>query len=74
MRRMLVDESLSGITEEELRDDEKPDVLFTVEGLLEDVASVAVRRKFYDATTVEPMRIKSVRQPCLTVSDYVPHA
>ena len=57
MRRMLVDESLSGITEEELRDDEKPDVLFTVEGLLEDVASVAVRRKFYDATTVEPMHI-----------------
>lgn len=42
MRRMLVDESLSGITEEELRDDEKPDVLFAVEGLLEDVASVAV--------------------------------
>ena len=53
MRRMLVDESLSGITKEELRDDEKPDVLFAVEGLLEDVTSVAVRRKFYDATTVE---------------------
>lgn len=50
---MLVDEGLGGVTEEKLGDDEKPDVLLAIEGLLQDVTSVAVRRKFYNATTKE---------------------
>lgn len=45
VRSMLVDESLSRVAEQEFRDDDETDVLFAVESLLEDVATVAVGRK-----------------------------
>jgi hypothetical protein len=51
MRRMLIDERLCRITEKKLRHDEQPNIFFTVEGFLENVASVTVRREFDDATS-----------------------
>jgi hypothetical protein len=53
MGSMLVDQCLGRIPEEEFRDDEKPDVLFTIEGFLENVASVAISGKFYNAASVD---------------------
>lgn len=52
MGRVLVNESLSGITEEELRDDQQPDVFLAVQGLLQDVAAVAIRGKLDDTAAV----------------------
>lgn len=54
---MLVNQGLRGIPEQQLRDDEKSDVLFAVKSLLQDVTSVAVRRKLHDATTISTVRI-----------------
>lgn len=49
MRGMLVYQSLRGIPKEQLRDDEKADVFFTVEGLLKDVTPVTIGSKLNNA-------------------------
>ena len=51
MRSMLVDQRLGRISEEQFRDDEKSHVLFTIEGLLENVASVAIGSKLDNTTS-----------------------
>jgi hypothetical protein len=49
VRSMLVDESLSRVAEQEFRDNDETDVLFAVESLLEDVATIAVGRKLHNS-------------------------
>ena len=51
MRGMLVDQSLRWLTEQQFGDDQQPNVLLAIERLLENMAAVAVRSQFYDATT-----------------------
>ena len=45
MRSMLVNERLGRITEEQLGDNRQPDVFLAIEGLLQDVTSIAVGGK-----------------------------
>ena len=52
MRSMLVNESLRWIAEEKLPDDEEADVLLAVQGLLKDVAAIAVGGQLNDASAV----------------------
>jgi hypothetical protein len=48
---MLVNESLSRVAEEKLRDDQEPDIFFTVQGLLKDMATVTIGRQLYDTSS-----------------------
>ena len=48
VRGMFVDQSLGRISKQQFRDDEKPHIFFTIEGLLEDMAPVAICSKFDD--------------------------
>lgn len=58
MGGMLVDESLCRIAKEKFGDNQKPNVLFTIQRLLEDVASIAVSCEVYDATSFQEVRCK----------------
>jgi hypothetical protein len=49
MRSMLVYQGLRGIPKEQLRDDEKADVFFAVEGLLKDVTPITIGSKLNNA-------------------------
>jgi hypothetical protein len=49
---MLVHQRQSRIAEKKLRHDQQPNVFFTIQGLLEDVASVAIGCKFDHSTPV----------------------
>ena len=46
MGGMLVHQRQRRITEKKFRHDQQSDVFFTIKGLLEDVASVTISRKF----------------------------
>jgi predicted ester cyclase len=52
MRGMLVHQRQSRIAEKKLRHDQQPNIFFTIQGLLEDVASVAIGCKFDHSTPV----------------------
>ena len=49
MRSMFIDESLSRITEQQLRNYEQPDILFAVESFLQDVATITIGREVHNA-------------------------
>jgi hypothetical protein len=57
---VLVDECRSGVSQKKFRDDEQSKILFAIEGLLEDMASVAVGSKVHHATT--KMTCESMRR------------
>lgn len=52
MGGVLIYQSLGGITEEKLGDNEKSDILLAIESLLKDVAAVAVGGKINDTTSI----------------------
>jgi hypothetical protein len=46
MARMFINKRRRRISDQQLRNDQQPDLLFTIQGFLEDVAAVAVSGEF----------------------------
>ena len=60
MRSVFINKSLSGISYEQFRDDQKPNIFFTVECLLKDMASVTVSSKFNDVSSEKNVVFRTV--------------
>ena len=50
MRSMLIDQGLSGVPKQELRNYEQPDIFFAVKSFLQDVAAIAIGSQFHNAS------------------------
>ncbi len=51
MRGMFIDQRLRWVTKQQLRNDEKPNVFFAVQGFLENKTSITVGRQFDDVSS-----------------------
>lgn len=47
---MLIDQGLSGVSQQEFRDYEQPDIFFAVKSFLQDVAPVTISGQFHNAS------------------------
>lgn len=52
MRRMFIDQSFGGVSDEEFRDDQQANVLFAIKRLLKDMATIAIGGQFDYAAPV----------------------
>jgi len=59
MASVLVDQSLGRIAKQQLSDDEKPDVFFAVQSLLQNVASVAVCSELHNTSPVNEREVRT---------------